>query len=341
MEIPKLKFTKLWTNHDDFPTVETREDVVRSDMQLLFNEIRDYLNTTLSGVVSTIGDTLTALQGKTGAGRIGFTKTAAIDRENVQDAIECVQEQLVNVSQGGIADGAVTSEKVADGAVGTAALADAAVTYDKIKDKAVGSAKLADNAVSAKKIASDAVQERQILDGSVTQSKLAAESVSTAKLAPNAVTDEKIARGAVTAEKVAYKAMRTAVDISATVASPGNACTSYGGLYMHAHSIGLMFFSLTLKGLAAADVGKTVTVSFSGGEDYQRPGVSVGPDHALRDLNVSSLTARIVYRDSDQNIVQVSALAYFTEAGQLAVQIPTGVVAGRNCEIFASGWYMA
>lgn len=110
---------------------------------------------------------------------------------------------------------------------------------------------------------------------------------------------------------------------------------------MHAHSIGLMFFSLTLKGLAAADVGKTVTVSFSGGEDYQRPGVSVGPDHALRDLNVSSLTARIVYRDSDQNIVQASALAYFTEAGQLAVQIPTGVVAGRNCEIFASGWYMA
>ena len=341
MEIPKLKFTKLWTNHDDFPTVETREEVVRSDMQLLFNEIRDYINTILSGVVSTIGDTLTALQGKAGAGRIGFTKTAAIDRENVQDAIECVQKQLVNVSQGGIADGAVTAEKIADGAVGTDAIADAAVTYDKIKDKAVGSAKLADNAVSAKKIASDAVQERHIFDGSVTQSKLAGESVSTAKIAPNAVTNEKIARGAVTAEKVAYKAMRTAVDISATVASPGNACTSYGGLYMHAHSIGLMFFSLTLKGLAAADVGKTVTVSFSGGEDYQRPGVSVGPDHALRDLNVSSLTARIVYRDSDQNIVQVSALAYFTEAGQLAVQIPTGVVAGRNCEIFASGWYMA
>lgn len=341
MEIPKLKFTKLWTNHDDFPTVETREEVVRGDMQLLFNEIRDYINTTLSGVVSTIGDTLTALQGKAGASRIGFTRTAAIDRDNVQDAIERVQEQLVNVSQGGIADGAVTSEKVAAGAIGTAAIADAAVTYDKIKDKAVGSAKMADNAVSAKKIASDAVQERHIFDGSVTQSKLAAESVSSAKLAPNAVTDEKIARGAVTAEKVAYKAMRTAVDISATVASPGNACTSYGGLYMHAHSIGLMFFSLTLKGLAAADVGKTVTVSFSGGEDYQRPGVSVGPDHALRDLNVSSLTARIVYRDSGQNLVQVSALAYFTEAGQLAVQIPTGVVAGRNCEIFASGWYMA
>lgn len=297
----------------------------------------------------------------TAARNVGFEKTTAVNADNVQDAIENVQSQIAGVSQGGIADGAVTAEKIADGAVGTDAIADAAVTYDKIKDKAVGSAKLADNAVSAKKIASDAVQERQILDGAVTESKIgyyavtankiaskavtgekiADGAVTGAKIAPNAVTNEKIARGAVTAEKVAYKAMRTAVDISATVASPGNACTSYGGLYMHAHSIGLMFFSLTLKGLAAADVGKTVTVSFSGGEDYQRPGVSVGPDHALRDLNVSSLTARIVYRDSDQNIVQVSALAYFTEAGQLAVQIPTGVVAGRNCEIFASGWYMA
>lgn len=207
MEIPKLKFTKLWTNHEDFPTVETREEVVRSDMQLLFNEIRDYINTTLSGVVSTIGDTLTALQGKAGAGRIGFTRTAAIDRDNVQDAIERVQEQLVNVSQGGIADGAVTSEKVAAGAIGTAAIADAAVTYDKIKDKAVGSAKMADNAVSAKKIASDAVQERHIFDGSVTQSKLAAESVSSAKLAPNAVTKDKIADGAVTEEKLASNAL--------------------------------------------------------------------------------------------------------------------------------------
>lgn len=308
-----------------------------------------------------LNDLVAALGNNAAAKSIGFTPTTAVNETNVQDAIENVQSQIAGVTQGGIADGAVTAEKIADGAVGTDAIADAAVTYDKIKDKAVGSAKLADNAVSAKKIASDAVQERQILDGAVTESKIgyyavtankiaskavtgekiADGAVTGAKIAPNAVTNEKIARGAVTAEKVAYKAMRTAVDISATVASPGNACTSYGGLYMHAHSIGLMFFSLTLKGLAAADVGKTVTVSFSGGEDYQRPGVSVGPDHVLRDLNVSSLTARIVYRDSDQNIVQVSALAYFTEAGQLAVQIPTGVVAGRNCEIFASGWYMA
>lgn len=237
MEIPKLKFTKLWTNHDDFPTVETREEVVRSDMQLLFNEIRDYINTTLSGVVSTIGDTLTALQGKAGAGRIGFTRTAAIDRDNVQDAIERVQEQLVNVSQGGIADGAVTSEKVAAGAIGTAAIADAAVTYDKIKDKAVGSAKMADNAVSAKKIASDAVQERHIFNGAVTESKLAGESVTQAKIATAAVTSNKIAMRAVTKDKIADGAVTEEKLASDALDSVLNA------YFLKVYPVGAFYFS--------------------------------------------------------------------------------------------------
>lgn len=352
MEIPKLKFTKLWTNHDDFPTVETREEVVRSDMQLLFNEIRDYINATLSGVVSTLGDTLTALQGKSGAGRIGFLKTAAIDRENVQDAIECVQAQLVSVSQGGIADGGVTSAKLAPGAVDTAALANAAVTYDKIKDKAVGSAKLADNAVSAQKIATNAVQERQIFDGSVTQSKLAAESVSTAKLAANAVTTEKLAQsavttekiatGAVTGEKVSYKALVTNVDISTEVISSGKVCSVSTAVFRHMHAIGMMFCSLYMTGLAEADVGHDIVVGFSGGEAYQRPETDAGPDGMLRDPAASVLTARIVYKDVQGWDVWVdSPSVRFNSGGQLVVPIPEGVRASGNCKIYVSGWYTA
>lgn len=352
MEIPKLKFTKLWTNHDDFPTVETREEVVRSDMQLLFNEIRDYINAILSGVVSTLGDTLAALQGKSGAGRIGFLKTAAIDRENVQDAIECVQAQLVNVSQGGIADGAVTSEKVATGAIGTAAIADAAVTYDKIKDKAVGSAKLADNAVSAQKIATNAVQERQIFDGSVTQSKLAAESVSTAKLVANAVTPEKLAQsavttekiatGAVTGEKVSYKALVTNADLSIEVISSGKVCSVSTAVFRHMRAIGMMFCSLYMTGLAEADVGHDIVVGFSGGEAYQRPGTDAGADGMLRDPAASVLTARIVYKDVQGWDVWVdSPSVRFNSGGQLVVPIPEGVRASGNCKIYVSGWYMA
>lgn len=315
MEIPKLKFTKLWTNHDDFPTVETREEVVRSDMQLLFNEIRDYINTTLSGVVSTIGDTLTALQGKAGASRIGFTRTAAIDRDNVQDAIERVQEQLVNVSQGGIADGAVTSEKVAAGAIGTAAIADAAVTYDKIKDKAVGSAKMADNAVSAKKIASDAVQERHIFDGSVTQSKLAAESVSSAKLAPNAVTNEKIGD----------KALAETLTVTASTDVAESAVTVQSCKFVYVKSLGVMLFQIELLGLSSAEITDGVSLTLSG----------------LTRLSseMVSCAARVQYVTEPGYADYTVAPALLSPQGYLTIRFPDGVVANANDRIMLSGWY--
>lgn len=315
MEIPKLKFTKLWTNHDDFPTVETREEVVRSDMQLLFNEIRDYINATLSGVVSTLGDTLTALQGKAGAGRIGFTRTAAIDRENVQDAIECVQEQLVNVSQGGIADGAVTSEKVAAGAIGTAAIADAAVTYDKIKDKAVGSAKLADNAVSAQKIASNAVQERHIFDGSVTQSKLAAESVSSAKLAPNAVTNE----------KVGDKALAETLTVTASSGVAESAVTVQSCKFIYARALGVVLFQVELRGLSSAEITDGVSLTLSG--------LSKPP------LAMVSCAARVQYVSTQGYAEYTTAPAMLVPDGYLTIRFPSGVVANANDSIMLSGWY--
>lgn len=315
MEIPKLKFTKLWTNHDDFPTVETREEVVRSDMQLLFNEIRDYINATLFGVVSTLGDTLTALQGKAGAGRIGFTKTAAIDRENVQDAIECVQKQLVNVSQGGIADGAVTSEKVAPGAIGTAAIADAAVTYDKIKDKAVGSAKLADNAVSAKKIASDAVQERHIFDGSVTQSKLAAESVSSAKLAPNAVTNE----------KVGDKALVESLPVTASSGVAESAVTVQSCKFVYAKALGVVLFQVELRGLSSAEITDGASLTLSG--------LSKPP------LAMVSCAARVQYVSTQGYAEYTTAPAMLVPDGYLTIRFPSGVVANTNDSIMLSGWY--
>lgn len=315
MEIPKLKFTKLWTNHDDFPTVETREEVVRSDMQLLFNEIRDYINTTLSGVVSTIGDTLTALQGKAGAGRIGFTRTAAIDRDNVQDAIERVQEQLVNVSQGGIADGAVTSEKVAAGAIGTAAIADAAVTYDKIKDKAVGSAKMADNAVSAKKIASDAVQERHIFDGSVTQSKLAAESVSSAKLAPNAVTND----------KVGYKALGEAISVTPSFMKSGGTASVNSCAFRYVKAIGVMLFQIELLGLSQQEVDSGVILTFSGLDKL--PSEDAGFAAVVQ---VASMTGPSGF---------ALASACFYEGGGLRIVYPDSVSAGGTVITSLSGWY--
>lgn len=342
MEIPKLKFSKLWTNRDDFPTVEPREEVVRSDMQLLFNEIRDYLNTTLSGVVSTLGDTLAALQGKSGAGRIGFLKTAAIDRENVQDAIECVQAQLASVSQGGIANGAVTAAKIADGAVGTAAIADDAITADKLAMSAVDTDAIKWGAVDTYRLKDGAVTGDKIANKTIGSSKIGGRAIVTSALADKAVTTEKIATGAVTGEKVSYKALVTNADLSTEVISSGKVCSVSTAVFRHMRAIGMMFCSLYMTGLAEADVGHDIVVGFSGGEAYQRPGTDAGADGMLRDPAASMLTARIVYKDVQGWDVWVdSPSVRFNSGGQLVVPIPEGVRASGNCKIYVSGWYMA
>ena len=47
MAASELKFTKTWTSSADFPTYEPDEAQVRADMQLLFDEIKNHINTVL------------------------------------------------------------------------------------------------------------------------------------------------------------------------------------------------------------------------------------------------------------------------------------------------------
>ena len=57
MAFDKLQFTKNWNNPDDFPTVELSEEKVRADMQLLHDEVKNYLNDTLIPAVVSDGAT--------------------------------------------------------------------------------------------------------------------------------------------------------------------------------------------------------------------------------------------------------------------------------------------
>jgi hypothetical protein len=69
-----------------------------------------------------------------------------------------------------VADNAVTSSKVADGAIATADLADNAVTSAKVQDGAVATADLADNAVTTAKISDGTVTAGDIASGQVVKS---------------------------------------------------------------------------------------------------------------------------------------------------------------------------
>ena len=57
MAFDKLQFTKNWNNPDDFPTVELSEEKVRADMQLLHDEVKNYINDTLIPAVVEDGET--------------------------------------------------------------------------------------------------------------------------------------------------------------------------------------------------------------------------------------------------------------------------------------------
>lgn len=299
-----------------------------------------------------LNDLVAALGNNAAAKNIGFTPTTAVNKTNVQDAIENVQSQIAGVSQSGIADASVTAAKIADGAVGTAAIADDAITADKLAMSAVDTDAIKWGTVDAYRLKDGAVTEAKLSNGAVTGDKIAhhtigssnigERSIVTSALVDKAVTTEKIATGAVTGEKVPYKALVTNADISTEVISSGKVCSVSTAVFRHMRAIGMMFCSLYMTGLAEADVGHDIVVGFSGGEAYQRPGTDAGADGMLRDPAASVLTARIVYKDVQGWDVWVdSPSVRFNSGGQLVVPIPEGVRASGNCKIYVSGWYMA
>lgn len=98
----KLTYTKNWRSAEDFPTYENREDQVRDDMQLLFDEMRDAFNHFLDHLA---------------ASDLPFSTTSAIAAATVQAAIETVQSQIEAIVIGDLPDDSVTTPKLEDLAV--------------------------------------------------------------------------------------------------------------------------------------------------------------------------------------------------------------------------------
>ncbi len=82
-----------------------------------------------------------------------------------------------------VPDAAITTAKIAAGAVASTSLANAAVATDNLADSAITTTKLADASVTTAKLVNAAVGTTALADGSVTTAKLSANAVGSAQLA--------------------------------------------------------------------------------------------------------------------------------------------------------------
>lgn len=159
--------------------------------------IQKYINETL----------LPELAGENGAANVGIATVPALTGvETVQAALEKIEQQMAEMTQGAVADGSITSAKLTDKCVTAAKLADNSVGSAAIIDLAILTAKLADKVVTAAKLADKAVIRRCIGDKAVGNAQLGEKCVGSSNIDDLAVPGRCIMNNAVTSAKLAADA---------------------------------------------------------------------------------------------------------------------------------------
>jgi len=139
-------------------------------------------------------------------GSITTLKLAAEAVTNAKIAVDAIQGDVIAagaITEAKLGTDAVTSAKIADNAVTSARIAADAITTAKIADDAVTNALIATDAVNQDSIAANAVTATQIVAGTITASEIASNAITTAKIATGAITAGKIGAGEITATQIA------------------------------------------------------------------------------------------------------------------------------------------
>lgn len=154
------------------------------------------------------------LTGTTAAAQLGIATISGFSADNIQTALEEIIGAMQEITQGSVADGSITLEKLAAEVTAVALGGAAAIHTHGAGDIASGvldlsripvldGTKLGAGSVGSSQLESSAVTTQKIKDTAVTADKIAALAVLTQHIANGAVTTQKLASGAVTADKIA------------------------------------------------------------------------------------------------------------------------------------------
>ena len=205
------------------------------------------------------------------------------------DAVDTEHLAAAAVDEAALAAGAVTNAKLGLLAVDSANIALGAVGTAALGADAVTGAKIADDAVGSEHIAADAVTNAAIAAGAVGTAELADLSVSTPKLQANSVTQAKIAADAVGTAEIA--------DDSVTLAK-----LSFGGVAYQAVSIAFDdTFPLNVGAALPAGahvIAVKVLVNTAWDVGELEIGTSGDPDKVMSQLEADAQSSGAKVRDS-------------------------------------------
>lgn len=135
-----------------------------------YRQMQAYFDAAPEIIKAFVNDLIDALAAATAAANIGTAPFEGVNADNLQAALEKLQQNINGISVGALPDGSVTGAKLAsDGVNGVGA--------NNINDKAVKTAKLENGAVTNEKIAPGTIQGDRLDDSAVNGAKLAAGAV--------------------------------------------------------------------------------------------------------------------------------------------------------------------
>lgn len=184
----------------------------------------------------------------------------AISTAKIMDAaVTTAKIADLNITTGKIARGAITRDRldpsisfdVADGSITSAKLASDAVTTSKIANAAVTGAKIANDAVTGIHLASGSVSASKLQDGAVTTSKLAANSVTPPAIVDYSITGQKIGVGVITGDKLSDRAVTAAKIAAATITSSELAANSVTNEKIGSGAVSLLKMAANSVGTSA------------------------------------------------------------------------------------------